>query len=87
MPENVSIKEQLRLLLELQKLDTHIIALRKEKQDSPRELEELEQRFNNEKQQAENTMVDLPADLLIPQTPFFSNLFKNKGKKKTDCKK
>lgn len=45
MSENISIKEQIRTLVELQKLDTQILNLNKEKDDKPKELSQLEERF------------------------------------------
>jgi predicted nucleic acid-binding Zn-ribbon protein len=45
MAENVSVKEQIRKLVQLQQLDTQILSLKKEKDDKPRELTQLEERF------------------------------------------
>ncbi len=53
MPENVSIKDQLQKLVELQKLDSQILGFKKDKEDKPRELSELQERFNSNKQKTD----------------------------------
>lgn len=45
----VAIKEQLSKLVELQALDTQIYALRKEKNEKPNEIKQLEDSFNEKK--------------------------------------
>ncbi|MEW6008058.1 MAG: C4-type zinc ribbon domain-containing protein [Candidatus Omnitrophota bacterium] len=53
MSENISIKDQLKKLVELQKLDTQILNFKKDKEDKPRELSQLQERFNSNKQKTE----------------------------------
>lgn len=53
MSDNISIKEQIRNLVQLQKIDSEIIALEKEKKDKPEEIARFQERFNDKKAKAE----------------------------------
>ncbi|MBU2541921.1 MAG: hypothetical protein KJ593_08500 [Candidatus Omnitrophica bacterium] len=64
MTENTSIKEQIRKLVQLQKLDSQILNLKKEKQDKPKEHAELEERFNAKKLKADEIKKEIETLLL-----------------------
>lgn len=49
MAETVSIKEQIRFLVQLQEIDSKIYSLQREKDDLPRQVAELQNRFDEKK--------------------------------------
>jgi predicted nucleic acid-binding Zn-ribbon protein len=64
MAENVSIKDQLQKLVQLQQLDTKIFDLEKQKKEIPEESAKLEQLFLSKKQHAEDIKKEIDTLLL-----------------------
>jgi predicted nucleic acid-binding Zn-ribbon protein len=54
LSEIVSVKEQIRFLIQLQELDSKIYGLEKEKTDIPRQVAELQSRFDEKKANLKN---------------------------------